>query len=366
MYNEWIRLLLHPEPQTKEPEPSIEVYRRPRALTRPIYNTTQSSLSKADPSQVSFPSILTFSQRTPSWLGLGQEYDIQPKSICSAVIKRIGQVEDFTLWLNILDLSWGPQLIYNNKNEGFKCFDIEDQHPPALIPRISYMLSDAIVITGESLEEAADEYLSWLYTCRDITHIVEHREVSQGHRRGYDNNSAATKPCILVIIRNVPDEKTVQKAFLEECLSSKGARDVNREGLIRLQKSLFERCKFVKWSSDVKKEITTCIKIARRLRIFRKHLWSQSTFSKLQNYLATSLARTPHRPLNIVRALGSATEIEGAALNLWPELARVSEAAKMKGNADDFLGQFLFPVIGSSVARNALRCDHGKSSMTLS
>ena len=102
----------------------------------------------------------------------------------------------------------------------------------------------------------------------------------------------------------------------------------------------------------------TSVKITRRFREFTKHLWSQSIFFQLRSYLIAALALKPSEPLNIVKALSGASLIQDASLKLWPELASLLRTV---ANTDEFLKQFLIPVLGSCFARNALRSDHGKS-----
>lgn len=355
MSNEWIRILLYTEPQ---------IHQRRRLFTRRICNAAYSTLDRAYSSQERFPSLVTFSQAVPSWLNFGQHFDTKPQSMCSAAIKDVGDTEGFTLWVNVLDLS-EPRLADENKVNGWDCFHIEYLEPQTLILRISYRMSDVIIITGENLDEAADQYLVWLHSCRIFTPLAHRRRDPKQSKERCDSDNMIIKPNIFIIVRDVPDDKSIEDDFLESCLLSSKAQDMDQKDIETLRDYLFARHRYVKWSETVKEDVISSVKMIRRLRRSRKHLWSQSTLCKLQKYFIGSLTRKLPPPLNVVKALSSNTEIEEAASKLWPELFSLVHTAQLKGGVHGHLNHSLIPVIASCFGRNALRHDHSKSLVCL-
>lgn len=331
MYNEWIRVLPNPEP--------LEY---PRALTRRPCNEVVSTFSLTDPNRSYSPSMITFSQSVPNWLRLGKEYTTRSQNVCSATIKSIDNPENLTLWINVLDMSYGPQPTANvdSRLDGVP---LKGQDPLYFIPRVSYKLSDVVVIIGENLEEAADQYILWLHSCKGV----------------FENTqpSTAIKPYAFVVVRDIPNKRTLQKDFQLSCLLSRKAQDLDRRDFEKLSGSLFECYRCLNSTESIAKEMLNSIKIMRRLREARKHLWSQSTFLKLRDYLVASLASNPQEPLNIVKALSADTVVQKASTDLWPEFIKLYAA---EGNLDQYLEKFIIPIIGSCFARNALKQDHGK------
>ncbi len=330
MFDEWIHVL---------PPRDFRTDRRARALVRRPSSELTSKLDPTESSSSSCPSLITFSRSVPPWLSLGQDYYVSSHHVHSATIKDIQSAGDLTVWINVLDPLDGRQIIAHDKSSDIDVVYLEDQNPLHLVPRVSYQLSDVIVMIGENLEDAADQHLLWLQSCKAVS------------------GNPAIKPYAFIVVRDIQDERTLQEDFIQACLMSRKAQDFDRRGLEELSGSLFEHCRCLSSEDNLEKEIITAVRIGRRLREARKCLWSQKTFFELRTYLTWALASKPLEPLNIVKALSMVNPVGEASGTLWPELASILEVPGRDN--DELLEKFFIPVMGSCFARNVLKCDHG-------
>lgn len=335
MSNEWIQVV------------KDKIDDRFRLLTREICYAADGNSNDLYSDQECSPSIITFAQSLPSCVDFGRESDIRPQSGCSASVKSLGDTEGLLLWLNVLKLS-EPRLIHEAQTAGWdNLYKDHPVDPYSLIIRISYEISDVVVITGDNLDKAADRYLVWRNNCR------QSRSRRSSTKRGI-------KPDLFIVVEDSPYEKDIEKHFLESCFLSDKAQAIGEKELKADSDSLFNSCEYLTYSAKVKEKIIKSVRTRRRLRESKKHMWSQLTLCKLQKSILDNLTRKVQGPLNVVKILSSATEIEEATTNLWPELYSLLQTVPSKENADEFIDSFFVPVIASCVGWSALKQEHRK------
>ncbi len=318
-----------------------------RVLTREISYAADGSHNGLRLDHEYSPSIITFAQSLPSCVGFSRESDIRSHSGCSASVKSLGDIEGFPLWINVLQLS-APRLIHETQTTGWD--DLYNAHsvdPHSLLLRISHEISDVVVITGDTLDIAADRYLQWLNSCK-----------RRRSRRG--STKRCTKPDLYIIIQDSLYKKDLKKHFVESCRLSARAQVIREKTLKADCKALFNRCEYLTYSSEVKEKIMKSVRINRRERENKKHLWSQLTLCKLQKSYLNNFTSKVQRPLNVVKILGSATEIEEATAKLWPELYSLLQSVPSKEQADKCIDELFVPVIASCIGWSALKQDHRK------
>ena len=283
--------------------------------------------SRQRPNRSHCPSLLTFTNGLPEWLDLGNLYDVPSPNLGRVELKGIDIPDSFTLWINVLNLSDEPQ------NLGHRMAGLKSPETTSLIPPIFYNLSDVVVITGESFEEAVDQYLSWLLNCESISKEKQYR--------------LKVKPFMLIVARNNGNKTAIEDVWRNN------SRRLTLKRIKRLTRRLFKGPYCFLPGNPTNTEVLTKINLNRGLREQHLNLWSPRTFFELRAKLFETMTLC-NKPPNIVKLLSAAKIIEEASKDLWPELISIAS------RSDNLLTTFLLPVMGSCFAWNALRLDHGK------
>lgn len=281
------------------------------------------------------PSIVTV---IGSSRGVNKFFHLEPpKHINTARLTQTTKLKTrFATWINYLSLSSEHQHDYRKENSlNITKTEVAGQSPATLLRRISHMLSDIIIFTGETLNEVAEHYLCWLRSCENI---------KEDHYNFRDKPIA----CVLVEKRN----HNVEAEFMTLCLSNNKAQLWNEGDLKRNQRKLFNMFEFVEFS-NINMELNNQLSNARRRREVRRHMWSDSTFFRLHAYIVESLAGRIKSSLSFVEFLNISSPVELASQELWSELIRMRQDAGA-------LESFILPLMGNCFARNALKCDHSE------
>ena len=303
-----------------------------------------------DPSNC--PSVVTFSQPIPRWLDLGEQYNIDQPSIYSAKIKRISPTEEFELWASFLNLpsvasplevKRPPTLEQIPESRGLSKIKLGITDPLKFIRKISFVMSDVIVISGHEMEDVADQFLDWVHDCQGLV----------------ANKRLRPHACIIAL--QATSERNLKEYFQSICLQSNRAQQLDRSEL----DSVFEDYSVLaiknleQYETDFRTRMRDYVLIGRRMRRHSQYLWSQRTFHKLHVIASERLARTPAHDLNVVRLLGPWFSVQAASRTLWPEWeSAIQLLAESRG---DSAYDFAIEVMGSAFARNALKDDHGES-----
>lgn len=263
--------------------------------------------------------------------------------------------------INTLNLSRDDLVTYDDSDDKTKIElkSEEDRNEETILQQISHVLSDLICFQGRDLDlddpcpdqkynkivaETARQFLVWISSCS---------------KSELQKLSACPTACILLPSHHSREHTT--EDFKSACHDE--AND--HEDLADAYEAFTKQLIFEHWelltvppkSNKMCLEIKHLLRSARRRRRDRSHLWSTKTFIEIRDHAAHQLATYPGASLDLVRALSPAAyEDTSATVEYWTDFLNHS-------NAPDIAGDTALCILGRSLARYALRFEHGKSSL---
>ena len=286
------------------------------------------------------PSLITASGPVPSWAA--QAFRSTPPA--GATLTALPELPAFETWINYLNLSPMPP----NTSSASYATELREtclgqMCPYDFLRSVSYLMSDIIVISSRSVEEATHQYEDWLRSCKKVmTALSACESVLRRH----------TKPfAILSIVDHASNEGT--KDFLETVYIQNKTKFLDAISVRALNEDVFQDTIVLDQSEDINEKIVYLVSLVRQQRITNRHLWSQCDFHILHAYLVERLANPSIQNINYVEALNLLLPIRNAQQQLWPELLNKADTAKD-------LEDFVLPLLGRSMGRYFRKCSHGK------
>ena len=312
------------------------------ALPMAVNRRTEDHLGLAEEERLC-PSVITVSAPMSTWI----------PDVClsthaaAATLTALPNTSKFETWINYVNLSPMQQ----DRSDQTYAMELRESSlgqncPYDFLRSVSYIMSDIIVISTGSLEEAARQYRDWLRSCQRAMAALS---ASESILRRY------TKPFVVLDIVDCVS-KEGSEDFLEVVYAQNEIQFLDAKTLRDLSEDIFQEIVFLDQSGDIAAEIMSRASIIRQQRIRNRHLWSQSNFHALHAYTIDRLAGS--KPISFVEALIPLLPIQDAKDQLWPELFDQAKTAR------DFQ-YFVIPLLSQCMARYFLKCSHGKFSPNL-
>lgn len=285
------------------------------------------------------PSLITASGLLPDWAA----HAYRTTYPGGATLTALPKISTFETWINYVNTSTmqdgsGSSYAMDLKETclGRKC-------PYDFLKSVSYTMSDVVVISTDSLEEAVSQYVDWLRSCSAvIASLSVYGSILRRH----------TKPFVVLNIIN-HSHKEDSKDFLETVYSQNSTNFSDAKTLRGLSENVFQDVIVLDQLKDIGKEILHLVSIIRQRRIINRHLWSQSSFHVLHTYVIDRLVNPNNSTISFVEALNPLLPVHNAKEQLWSELLSTANSTK------DF-EDFIFPLLSRCMARYFLKCCHGK------
>jgi hypothetical protein len=285
------------------------------------------------------PSLITASGLIPDWAS----HAYRTTYPGGATLTALPKISTFETWINYVNISTMEDGSGSSYAMDLKETCLGQRCPYDFLRSVSYTMSDVIVISTDSLEEAIDQYVKWLHSCaKVIASLSTYGSILRRH----------TKPFMVLNIIN-HFRKEDLKDFLETVHSQNSTNFSDAKTLRDLSENVFQDIIVLDQLKDIDEEILHLVFTTRQKRTVNRHLWSQYSFHVLHTYVIDRLVDPDNSTINFVEALNSLLPIHHAKEQLWSELIGRAQSIK------DF-EEFIFPLLSRCIARYFLKCCHGK------